>query len=148
MKMAARLIPIFTMVLLVAALSASPVLANPGHDGSHGKGGGNDGSKGGGKDNGNGGGNDTTGTGLLFVDGEVNAYSVVTINGTGFAPDSQVQVKIQPVWCCIWGTVTTDRSGDFSLMTKTSGPGEYEVWALDPSSKKESVLAYMTFTVN
>ncbi len=142
MKMVARFIPIVIMVLLVAALSASPVLANPGHEGNHGKG------NGGGKGNGNGGGNDTTGTALLYVEGEVNAYSVVTINGTGFAPDSQVQVKIQPVWCCIWGTVTTDRSGDFSLMTKTSGPGEYEVWALDPSSKKESVLAYTTFTVN
>ncbi len=71
MKMVARFIPIVIMVLLVAALSASPVLASPGHEGGHGKGG--NGGNGGGKGNGKGG-NDTAGTVSLSVIEGSNPY--------------------------------------------------------------------------
>ena len=84
MKKVARLLPIVIMVLLVAALSASPVLANPGHDGGHGKGGGNDGGNGGGKGKGNGG-NDTTSTATLKVSPDSPlAYDIMTISGDDF----------------------------------------------------------------
>ncbi len=136
MKKVARLLPIVIMVLLVAALGVSPVLANPGHEGGHGKGG-------------KGGDNDTTSTGTLSVSPEAPlAYSVMTLNGTDFAPNSAVRIQIQPVWCCIWSTVMTDGSGSFSVSTKTSGPGDYEIWAYRSSKNgKQTILGYLGFPV-
>lgn len=140
MKMVARFIPILTMGLLVAALSAGPVLADPGHKGGHGNAGGN----GGGKGNG---GNDTTGTGTLSVSPEhPDAYSMMTIEGTGFAANSEVKIKIQENWCCVWGSAMTDGTGSFSLTTRTRDPGYYEVWAYEPT-KKGDILAHLGFPV-
>ena len=121
MKMVTRYIPIVIMVLLVAALGASTVLAAPG----------------GGKGKGNKGGDDS-GSGGLTVTGSLsssNPYQAwgaetYTVHGTGYGAIESVYISLASPGCCSGSKVWTDRNGEFSFSKATGAPGTYTATAL------------------
>ena len=128
MKMVTRYIPIVIMVLLVAALSTSTVLASPGHEGGHGKG------------KGNKGGNDS-GSVTLSVTGSLgdsNPYQawgaeVYTVSGSGLGANEAVYISLASPGCCSGSKVWTNRAGEFSFSKATGAPGTYTATALQAS---------------
>ncbi len=126
MKMVARYTSIVIMVLLVAALSTSTVLADPGHKGGHGKG--------------NKGGNDS-GSASLSVTGSLGdsnpylawGHEVYTVHGTGLGANEAVYISLASPGCCSGSKVWTDRNGEFSFSKATGAPGEYTATALQAS---------------
>ena len=142
MKMVVRLIPIMTMVLLVAALSASPVLADPGH----GKG---DGGHGGGKGNGNGG-NGTQSSASLSVE---SAEAVITVgddynvSGAGFYPSAPVSIVLSEPYCCRFFNVWSDANGNVAFQLTAYQAGTYNIDASQQDGKKLTLMASVSFPV-
>ena len=117
MKKVARLIPIVIMVLMVAALSASPVLANPGHGGGHGKG------NGGGK-----GGNNTQSNAQVdFSSNPVAPRTEYEVIGSGLAPDTYTVIGIThstSPCCTSWVSIASDGNGSFRVPLMAGLEGE------------------------
>ena len=120
MKKVARLLPIVIMVLLVAALSVSTVLAAPG---GNGKGKGNAGGNGGG----NGGANEQTAELWTEPGNPYPAYGFqFVVRGSGFNPDSTVNASFSSNGsCCLTFNVSADGNGEISFPWTTGAPGTY-----------------------
>ncbi len=58
------------------------------------------------------------------------AFSVISVTGFDFEPGQEVQIILQPVWCCVWGRFTPDINGEFSFITRTSNAGTYKLCGL------------------
>ena len=124
MKKVARFIPIVVMVLLVAALSASPVLAAPGGNG-----------KGKGHQGGGGSSATMTVTGSLSSSNPYLAWGqeVYTVRGEGFGTSEPVYISLASPGCCSASTLWTDRLGEWSFSKATGAPGTYTVNAYEKS---------------
>ena len=139
MKMVTRYIPIVIMVLLVAALSTSTVLAAPGGNG---------------KGKGNKGGNDSGGVTLSVSGslGESNPYQawgeeVYTVSGSGLGPNEAVHISLASPGCCSGFTVWTDRTGEFSFSNATGAPGTYSVSVLQSNGNRVKKIGGISFLV-
>ena len=117
MKKVARFIPLMIMILLVAALSVSPVLADPG---GQGKGKGNPGGKG------NGGANEQSAELWAEPSNPYPAYGTdFVIRGSGFDPNSTVHVSAATPGCCLAFNVGANGNGEIGFMWTTGAPGTY-----------------------
>ena len=136
MKMVARFIPIVIMVLLVAALSASPVLADPGHKGGHGKGG-------------KGGNNTQESATLTLAPNPVSASnSEYTVSASGLAANKYTVIGIThsaTSWSTSWISLTTDSSGSFSFRWESGPEGEakHDVYQAKGGGKLQLVTSAM-----
>ena len=141
MKMVTRYIPIVIMVLLVAALSTSTVLADPGHKGGH------KGDNGGGK--GNGGNNNTDSTGTLIADPDpALTDSPVRIKGCGFSTDFGAELRVihatytEASGAWVWA------NGCIDMPWRTAEAGTYQLEAYQKSKgNKISLVSTGSLTV-
>lgn len=100
---------------------------------------------------GGGGGKPTGGSdaSLVVSPSPVGAYGMeYVVTGSGFKPDTNVNVVISMPACCAFFTVVADGAGDMWFRYQTGDPGLYTVEAHQRlNGKKLSLVAQTTFMV-
>lgn len=118
------------IALLVGTLVVAPALAARGGNGD-GKGGGRS-------------------EATLSVDpNPVPAYGFeYAVTGSGFKPDTAVNVVVSMPTCCAFFTVTADAAGDVFFIYRSGAPGTYQIDANQRlNGKKLTLMARTTFAV-
>ncbi len=117
------------IALLIGALVVAPALAAKGGNGGQG-----------------GGRAEAT---LSVAPNPVAAYAAeYAVTGSGFKPDTAVNVVISMPTCCAFFTVTADAVGDVYFVYKTGAPGTYQIDANQRlNGKKLTLMATTTFEV-
>ena len=122
------------MALVLVTMAATPAMANPGHDGGHGKG------KGGFKGN-------TTSYTLEVSSPSYASGEYYTIFGSGYTPGQQVQLVYHTPGCCVGSIAWADADGNISQTNRAGWPGTYLVEAMVKDGKKTVVGASVRFDV-
>lgn len=96
-----------------------------------------------------GGGGSRSPAALVVTPNPVDAYGAdYSVTGSGFKPNTAVNIVISMPTCCAFFTVTADAEGDVWFVYSTGAPGTYQIDANQRlNGRKLTLMATTTFEV-